>query len=129
MEHKIILLVDDEGDILTILGAKIKGWGYDLMTAQSGEEALAAIKENRPDAVILDYRMPDMDGLSVLRHIRKNDPDLPVIMFTAYPEVQTMKEVKALGVSAYIPKLSSYIDVQAALKTALNMVDKNPETK
>ena len=125
MENRTVLLVDDEVDVLNILGTKIKGWGYDVVTAQNGKEALAAVESRKPGSVILDYKLPDMDGVLVLAQIRKTSTDLPVIMFTAYPEMQTIKEVKALGVSAFIPKLSSYVDVQAALKTALDMVHKN----
>ena len=125
MLNKTVLLVDDELDLLNIMETKIKGWGYDVVTAQSGKEALAIIEDHKPDVVILDYKLPDMDGVAVLTEIRKASINLPVIMFTAYPEMQTIKEVKALGVSAFIPKLSSYVDVQAALKTALDMVHKN----
>ena len=124
MSKKIILLVDDEKDVLELMGARIKSWGYDLVTALNGREAIAIIKNQNPDIVVLDYMLPDMDGVYVLGQIRKIKPGLAVIMFTAYPEVDVIKDAEALGVNAFIPKLSAYVDVQAALKTSLDILEK-----
>lgn len=120
-----IMLVDDEPDFIEVMGAVIKGWGYDLTTATGGREAIKILKDKRPDIIVLDYLMPKMDGVDTLKEIRKIDKDIPVIMFTAYPDTKVMKGTERLGVSAVIPKLSTYSDVQSSLKATLDMVTKN----
>jgi len=121
MAKKKILLVDDEADFSEIIGARIEEWGYTLTKALDGAGALEALKSDKPDIIILDYMMPNMDGIATLKEIRKIDKDIPVIMFTAYPE-KPIKSIAGLGISAFIPKLSTYSDVQASLKTAIDMI-------
>ena len=125
MKNLQILLVDDEPDFLQIMGSLITGWGYDLVTASDGMEALDVIKENKPDIVVLDYMMPKMDGVATLKEIRKADEKLPVIMFTAYPDVKIIKGTEKLGISAFIPKLSIYSNATSSLKTAIEMLARN----
>ncbi len=124
MDRLKILLVDDEADFLETMGAIIKGWGYDLITAVSGKKAIDAVMAQKADIVILDYMMPGMDGVITLKEIRKMDKEIPVIMFTAHPDIKIMKGAEKLGVSAFIPKLSAYSDVQSGLKAALDMAGK-----
>lgn len=119
-----ILLVDDELDFLEMLGQRIRFWGYELIEASSGIEAVEALKGKVPDIIILDYMMPQMDGIDTLREIRKVSKDIPVIMFTAYPEAEAIKSAERLGVSSFIPKLSAYSNSDANLKTAIGMVEK-----
>ena len=87
------------------------------------------IKESKPAIVILDYMMPEMDGIATLKKIREIDRTLPVIMFTAYPNINAMKGTDRLGVNAFIPKLSTYSDVSASLKSTLEMVLKKKNVK
>jgi CheY-like chemotaxis protein len=122
MEKKI-LLVDDEAEFLELMALCIKEWGYDLITALSGKEAIEALKKKNPDIIVLDYIMPGMDGVATLKEMRKINSTIPVIMFTAYPDKRSICGVEKLGVSAYIPKLSSYSDAHTALKTALHMAE------
>lgn len=124
MDKRRILLADDEADFLKLMGARIRGWGYEVVEAKNGEEAIDAVMNKNPDIVILDYIMPDMDGVEVLRRIRKIDKKIPVIMFTAHPDIKSMEGAENLGVSAYIPKLSIYSEVQAALKVAIDLAKK-----
>ena len=120
-----VLIVDDEVDYLALMQERIKSWGFDVLTAQSGKVGLALIKEQKPDIVVLDYLMPEMDGTAVLKAIRKSDKNLPVIMFTAHADLKNIKGAQDLGVSAFIPKLSSYSsDIQATLRSALDMLRK-----
>ncbi len=124
MDKKRVLIVDDELDFLEIMTYKIESWGYEVVAASNGREALEALRDKKPDMVILDYRMPDMDGVGVLKQMRKINKKIPVIMFTAQPDAKSMKETGKLGVCSYIPKLSVYSDVQSVLKTALDMLRK-----
>jgi len=68
--------------------------------------------------------MPGMDGIETLREIRKLNKEIPVIMFTAFPDKTSIEGTEALGVSAYIPKLSMFPTGESALKTALKMSEK-----
>ena len=119
-----ILLIDDEPDFLRIMGLHIQNWGYDLVKASSGEEGIAAVKCDKPDIIILDYVMPDMDGMKVLKQIRKINSDLPVIMFTANPDIKSIRGSKKLGVSAYIPKFCLYTNMPSAVKDELDKIKK-----
>jgi DNA-binding NtrC family response regulator len=121
---KKILLVDDEIDFINIMKARITSWGYEVQMALNGKEAIEILKEKKPDVVILDYLMPDMDGVATLKEIRRIGKTIPVIMFTAHPDTNTIKGTEKLNVSAFIPKLSLYSDAHVSLKAALNMVEK-----
>jgi len=118
-----VLLVDDELDFLEVLGVSVRAWGYDVLEASSGKEAIEALKNN-PDIVILDCLMPEMDGVQTLREIRKISNKIPVVMFTAHPDGSAMADTEKLGVYAFIPKLSFYQDAQATLKSVINTIAK-----
>jgi len=125
MDKTKVLIVDDEVDYLGLMQERIESWGYEVITATAGKEALSIIKKNPPDIVILDYLMPEMDGTEVLKQIRKFNKNLAVIMFTAHPDVKNIKGAQELGVSAFIPKLSVYSsDIQVTLRSALDMAQK-----
>ncbi len=119
-----ILIVDDEAVFLEVMSIRIKGWGYSLVKAANSKEALVCLKRNNPDLVLLDYKLPDSDGISTLKEIRKADKDIPVIMFTAYPDTRIIKEAEKLSVSAFIPKLSAYSDLKSSLRAAIYMIEK-----
>jgi len=116
-----VLLVDDEQDFLTLMSRRIESWGHDVVPVLSGREALEIVKSGKADIVILDYMMPDMDGIKTLKGIRRIKEKLPVIMFTAHLEEKAIKGTEDMQVSAYIPKLSVYSDSQSALKTTLDI--------
>jgi len=119
-----ILLIDDEVDFLELIRERLESWGYSVIPVTNGNEALEAVEAKKADVVLLDYKMVDMDGIAILKRIRKIDNALPVIMLTAYPEVKVMKEAEKLNISAFIPKVSAYSDIQTALKRAIHMVEK-----
>lgn len=129
MEKIKILLIDDEVEFLGLMNSRISSWGHEVIEAQNGKEAIDAVRKKAPDIIILDYVMPDIDGVGVLREIRKINKTIPVIMFTAYPDMKVEKEAEKLGVGAFIPKLSTYQDVQANLKSAIDIVKKKLEKK
>jgi len=123
-----VLIVDDEADYLSLMQERLGFWGYEVLLAVNGKLALTLIKENQPDIVILDYFMPGMDGIEVLRQIRKFDQKIPVIMFTAHADIKNIKGAQELGVVAFIPKLSAYsTDIAASLRSVLAMEQKKIE--
>ena len=117
-----ILVVDDDEAILVFLKEVIESEGYSFLSASRGEEALIKIKEDKPDLVMLDIEMPDLNGLEVLGLIREEDKTLPVIILTAYGTSERFKEAMRLKVSGFIPKGTSVKDavhkIKAVLKTA-----------
>jgi len=105
MAPKKILIVDDESNLRELYRGELSEAGYDVETASTGEEALAMIEEAGPDLVTLDVRMPGMGGIATLREIREIDPEIPVIMLTAYPEYKSDFDVMAAD--AYVVKSSN----------------------
>ncbi len=99
-----VLVVDDEPDSVELLQEFLTGKGYEIVTASNGEEALRKVKEERPHLVLLDVRMPDMNGLDVLRKVREFDQEVGVIMVTAVSEEDTGRQALKLGAFDYIVK-------------------------
>jgi len=99
-----VLVVDDEPDSVELLQEFLTSKGYEVVTASDGEEALRKVKEERPHLVLLDVRMPGMNGLDVLRKVRHFDQEVGVIMVTAVNEEDTGREALKLGAFDYIVK-------------------------
>ena len=85
---KKIMLVDDEPEILDLVSTRIKSWGYDVVTAIDGENALTLLKKQLPDLIFLDVMMPGKDGYEICNEIKTDarTSRIPVILFTAKPE-------------------------------------------
>ena len=99
-----ILLIDDETDYSETVGFWLMAHGYQVRTASSGIEGLRAIEEELPDIVFLDFLMPGMDGLAILREIRGKHLELPVVMVSAYASEGKMKEAVRIGISGIFSK-------------------------
>lgn len=103
---RTVLVVDDVPDARDVVARLLKLGGMQAVTAEDGYEALAAVRAQTPDLVLLDLTMPRMDGVGVLKALR-GDPrwkDLPVILFTAVSEGRLVEEAGRLGVQDYILK-------------------------
>lgn len=101
-----VLVVDDDPQIVRVVEINLTQEGYQVRTAGDGEAALAAVREERPDLVILDVTMPRMDGFEVLKRL-KADPavaDIPVIMLTARAEDEEVFEGYGTGAKWYLTK-------------------------
>lgn len=101
-----ILVADDERHIVRFVEYNLKLSGYDVITAYSGRDAIRALAEERPDAMILDIHMPGANGLEVLRRVRDNaeTADLPVIIFTAHLMDRTPEEIASARPNIALPK-------------------------
>jgi two-component system nitrogen regulation response regulator NtrX len=104
MSERTILVVDDEPGIVQSLSGLLKDEGYTVVTAESGGEALDLLGRAQVSLVMLDLRLPDLDGLEVLRRIKSEDPDLPVIMISAHGTIPTAVEAIKLGAYDFIEK-------------------------
>lgn len=99
-----ILVVDDEPYICELLYDFLTGQGYAVRIATSGEEALGKIRQETPETILLDVRMPDMSGLDVLSAIRAMGNPVYVIMLTALQDEETHQQALQLGADAYVTK-------------------------
>lgn len=119
MEKKKILVVDDEPDFLEVITVRLEEDDYEVITASNSNDAFKKVKEDKPDAVLLDILMPGIDGLELLRMIRKADEKLPIYIITAFSTEERFKMANKFGASGFIVKtndLSKEIDnITAAL--------------
>ena len=100
-----ILVVDDELDMLMLLRMIIEdNTDYEVETTNNPSEALKMVMENNYDLVISDLKMPGMDGLELFDEVREMDPDLPLIIITAYGSLETSDEAIKKGVADFITK-------------------------
>ncbi len=103
----LVLIVDNDVDFLDITSYALRREGFDVITAMNGEQALRLWKKNRPNVVLLDIKMPRMDGFAVLRRIRE-EGDTPVILVTGLDDEEYLARGFALGADDYITKPFSY---------------------
>lgn len=103
---KTILVVDDEQNIARLVEFNLKGAGYEVRRAMDGAEGLAAVRTERPDLVLLDCNMPNMDGMEMLAELKKDRclRDIPVIMLTAKSETEDLWRGVDAGVEYYVTK-------------------------
>jgi len=99
-----VLVVDDEPEVRLVLLEFLSSRGYDVIAASGGAEAVAIVEATKPDLVLLDVAMPDMDGLEALRRIVAIAPTLAVIMVTANADIGITSKLLALGAVDYVPK-------------------------
>jgi two-component system, response regulator, stage 0 sporulation protein F len=121
-----ILIVDDEQTVLEVLSEYFKTQGYTTRTASGGAEALAAVERERPDLVLLDVRMPGLDGVEVLRRLRQADQRLAVIMVTANEDLALAKETLKIGAFDYVAKPFDFQYLDRAVRDALVNVEPAP---
>ncbi|MBI2900407.1 MAG: sigma-54-dependent Fis family transcriptional regulator [Planctomycetes bacterium] len=114
-----ILVVDDEKLIRWSLRERLVRDGYAVVEAEDGKSAMAALERGLPDLVLLDLRLPDTDGLSILREVQSRSPDLPVIIITAYSSVDTAVEAMKLGAYDYVAKPFNMDELAISVKRAL----------
>ncbi len=112
-----ILLIDDEEEFVRTLASRLELRGLRARTAFSGEEGLALLREEAPDAVLLDMRMPGLSGLETLREIRALRADLPVIIITGHCSEQDREEALALGVQGYYGKPAPFDELLERLRS------------
>lgn len=92
---KKLLFVDDEESIRLLYNEEFSDKGYEVILASSGEEALEKFSETEPDLLVIDIKMPGMDGIEVLNRIREQSKDVPIILCTAYGEYKQNLETWA----------------------------------
>ena len=101
---KRILVVDDDPDIRQVLLDRLSSNGYAVETAVDGREALDALRRGGFDGMLLDIRMPEIDGLEVLRQTRAHDTAIQIVVFTASTTPETTRQAMALGAQGFLYK-------------------------
>ncbi|MDI6802369.1 MAG: response regulator [Bacteroidota bacterium] len=119
-EKSKILVVDDEDTLRTVLSQELKGEGYEVETAADGLLALDAIKQNNFDLVLLDIKMPNMDGFEVLKYIKQNHKDLKIIMLTGFADLKNAIESKKLGAEDFVSKPYDLVDLLTTIERVLS---------
>ena len=99
-----ILVVDDDGDIREVLGDRLQSLGYRVFAADTAKAGLELLERQNPQLVLLDIEMPDMNGIDLLREIRRRGHDVTVVMITAYGTVERAVEAMKEGAYDFIGK-------------------------
>jgi DNA-binding NtrC family response regulator len=116
---KRVLIVDDEKNMRWVLGQSLSGDGFEVAEAADGNEALAAVAAQEPDVMVLDHRMPDKDGMEVLRTLRSKGSTFPIIMLTAHGNVALAVEAMKAGANEYLTKPFDLEELKLAIDKAL----------
>jgi len=114
-----VLVVDDEENIAELLRMALRYEGWDVETALNGSKAVATAKRQRPDAVVLDMMLPDYDGMEVLKRLRTDQPDVPVLFLTARDSVEDRVAGLTAGGDDYVTKPFSLEEVVARLRALM----------
>jgi DNA-binding response OmpR family regulator len=116
--HKI-LIIDDDVSISDILSTYLSEEGYDVITAVTGREGISAFKSNHVDLVLLDVRLPDINGYAVLKDLKKMDKNAKVIMISAYHDMTSLLSAMAAGASKCIGKPLNIHELEKAIESVL----------
>lgn len=119
MDNKKLLIVDDQNGIRILLMEVFSSEGYDTFQAANGKIALEIVQQETPDLVLLDMKIPGMDGLEILKRIKEINVDIKVIMMTAYGELDMIKEATELGALMHFTKPFDIDEMRVAVNTQL----------
>ena len=128
MRHATVLVVDDEQLIRWSLAERLRADGHEVLEARTGAEALERARDG-VDLVLLDYKLPDTDGVSVLRRIKELDPDVLVILLTAYASVDTAVQAMKDGAFHFANKPFDLDDVAFQVERALETTSLRREVR
>ncbi|WP_438348248.1 response regulator [Paenibacillus sp. FA6] len=120
MDKKKLLIVDDQNGIRILLTEVFNSEGYNTFQAANGKLALELVQRESPDLVLLDMKIPGMDGLEILKYIKEINVDINVIMMTAYGELDMIKEATDLGALMHFTKPFDIDEMRVAVNTQLN---------
>ncbi|MDM5361362.1 two-component system response regulator (stage 0 sporulation protein F) [Peribacillus sp. B2I2] len=114
-----ILIVDDQFGIRILLNEVLHKEGYETFQAANGIQALEVLNNHSPDLVLLDMKIPGMDGIEILKRMKVVEPDIRVIIMTAYGELDMIQEAKDLGAMTHFAKPFDIDDIRKAVREYL----------
>lgn len=115
----LILVVDDEQDACSMLDRILSAMGHSVVSFTDGLDALQWLEQHLPQLVILDYKLQRMDGIEILKLIRKRNPSVGILMLTAYPSVQVAAEAMRWGAARYLTKPIEIDQLEACVEEVL----------
>lgn len=118
-----VLIADDEPMVVHLLKTVLKRLGHTVLTARGGRAAISLFKNHRPEVTILDLKMPDMNGIDILRKIRSVDREAPIVVWSGTGTAALEREAQELGVTEFVKKGLSFHELGAALKRVLHAQD------
>ncbi|HTX17500.1 MAG TPA: response regulator [Bacteroidota bacterium] len=118
-EKNSILVVDDEDALRTVLSSELESEGYVVATAGDGDEAISVLQGKMFDLVLLDIKMPRVDGFEVLRFIKEKYPATKVIMLTGFADLKNAIESKKLGAEDFVSKPYDLVDLLTTIERVL----------
>jgi DNA-binding NtrC family response regulator len=124
MTQTKVLLVDDEVEFASALAERLQMRNYDVRTASNGLEAMALFHEAPPDVVLLDLRIPGMDGLEILSNIKKFDPSIEVLMLTGHGDRESVQKGMQTGALEYIMKPIDIDELTSKINRAMKKREK-----
>ncbi len=128
-----VLLVDDEKDFLDIMSERMQDRGMTVKTADSADKALAMLENESFDAIVMDFKMPGMDGIQALKNIKNQKPELQIILLTGYATVEKTVEAMKIGATDLLEKPADLEALAAKIKQAktekMLLVEKQTEEK
>ena len=128
-----VLLVDDEKDFLDIMSERMQDRGMTVKTADSADKALAMLENESFDAIVMDFKMPGMDGIQALKNIKTQKPELQIILLTGYATVEKTVEAMKIGATDLLEKPADLEALTATIKKAkaekMLLVEKKTEEK
>jgi DNA-binding NtrC family response regulator len=115
-----ILVVDDEDALRMVLSSELSSSGYEVATASDGDEAITVVQNKKFDLVLLDIKMPKVDGFEVLKFIKKNFPGVKVIMLTGFADLKNAIESKKHGAEDFVSKPYDLVDLLKTIERVLS---------
>jgi DNA-binding NtrC family response regulator len=115
-----ILVVDDEEALRTVLSSELENEGYTVAAAGDGDEAITTLRDRTFDLVLLDIKMPRVDGFEVLRFIKDRFPSTRVIMLTGFADLKNAIESKKLGAEDFVSKPYDLVDLLTTIERVLS---------
>jgi DNA-binding NtrC family response regulator len=115
-----ILVVDDEDALRTVLSSELMNEGYEVRSASDGDEAITEIQKSPFDLVLLDIKMPRMNGFEVLKFIKESHPKTKVVMLTGFADLKNAIESKKLGADDFVSKPYDLVDLLTTIERVLS---------
>lgn len=110
-----LLVIDDERGLRDMFARVIGSLGYQVVTAPNGEEGVALARAEPFDAVFCDIMMPGISGIEVMQILRREKPELPVVIMTGYPNAESEQDALALGAAAFMAKPCTIEEIEAVI--------------
>jgi two-component system response regulator AtoC len=116
-----VLLVDDEEDVVEVIQDRLEAYGFTVVTAGTGLEALKKLSTEKFDGIFLDVKMPEMDGMEALEEIRKTDKNIPIIIVTSSSTREAAIEAMAKGANEYVLKPFEWEELKDKIEKVYNI--------